>query len=120
MRAVSNLKPWKKGQSGNPSGKSKRKGVIANRDELVMVLSQKIRDATQPSTGLAACARMLCELMPPDELTAPEAPASAGPSNAIPKRPRRELEALLTRDPDPELDEPDPVIAAAGVTQTTV
>ena len=120
MRAVSNLKPWKKGQSGNPGGKSKRGGVIANRDELVMVLSQKIRDATQPSTGLAACAHMLCELMPPDELTAPEAPASAGPSNAIPKRARRELEALLTRDPDPELDELDPVIAAAGVTQTTV
>lgn len=117
MRAVSNLKPWKKGQSGNPSGKSKREGVIANRDELALVLSQKIRDATQPSTGLAACARMLCELMPPDELTAPEAPKENAPSNAIPKRPRRELEPAPTRDPDHELDELDP---GRGVTQTTV
>ena len=114
MRAVSNLKPWKKGQSGNPGGKSKREGVIANRDELAMVLSQKIRDATQPSTGLAACARMLCELMPPDELTAPEAVMPSGPSNAIPKRKRPTLHEPA------EPTEPDPVIAAAGVTQTTV
>ena len=105
-------------RSGNPKGRPKTK--LPTQEDIIRSLWSLLVKSAAPSTGAAAVAKLLLETVAPDELTAPEAPASAGPSNAIPKRARRELEALLTRDPDPELDELDPVIAAAGVTQTTV
>ena len=102
-------------RSGNPKGRPKTK--LPTQEDIIRSLWSLLGKSAAPSTGAAAVAKLLLETVPPDELTAPEAPASAGPSNAIPKRPRRELEPAPTRDPDHELDELDP---GRGVTQTTV
>ena len=99
-------------RSGNPKGRPKTK--LPTQEDIIRSLWSLLVKSAAPSTGAAAVAKLLLETVAPDELTAPEAVMPSGPSNAIPKRKRPTV-----HEPD-EPTEPDPVIAAAGVTQTTV
>ena len=100
---------------GTGPGEGRRKGPVTDRAWLVQTLARLIQRSDTATSGVAAVARVLGELMPPE--AQPESKEAATKANRLRVSATPE-ETAAPRELGPE-DEPDPVFAAYKAAERT-